>query len=188
MSDFVLASRSPRRRDLLASVGLHPQIAASDVDERWFDAEDPVKYGVRVATAKAAACAASRPVLAADTVVALGAEVFGKAADAEHARSMLRRLSGVRHQVHTAVALRPGESAEAQIIVVTTQVLFRVLTDQEIARYVATEEPMDKAGAYGIQGLGGALVDQVEGSYTNVVGLPLAETLALLAPLGIMPC
>lgn len=188
MSGFVLASRSPRRRDLLAAVGLTPTIVASDVDETPHPDERPVGYGLRVACAKASACLAPEPVLAADTVVALDDEIFGKAPDAAAAVAMLRRLSGRRHQVHTAVALRPSLGAEVKTIVVTTQVSFRTLTSGEIERYVATKEPMDKAGAYGIQGRGGALVATVEGSYTNVVGLPVEETLALLAPLGIRPC
>ena len=188
MSGFVLASRSPRRRDLLASVGLTPTISASDVDETPVLGEDPMVYGRRVAKAKAAACPAAEPVLAADTVVAMAGEIFGKAANVSDAQAMLRRLSGREHQVHTAVALRSSPVAKIETIVVTTQVRFRALSDAEIERYVRTGEPMDKAGAYGIQGEGGALVASVHGSYTNVVGLPLEETLALLAPLGILPC
>ncbi len=188
MSGFILASRSPRRRDLLASVGLHPRVMASDVDESVAPGEAAIAYGERVAAAKVAACRASAPVLAADTVVTLGGEVFGKPADAAGAARMLRRLSGRRHQVHTAVALRPKEGESPRVIVVTTQVGFRMLTEGEIDRYVASGEPLDKAGAYGIQGLGGALVADVSGSYSNVIGLPLVETLALLAPLGIVPC
>ena len=188
MTQFVLASRSPRRRDLLAAVGLSPRIIASDVDETPRPDESPIPYGLRVATAKAEACPAAEPVLAADTVVALDDEIFGKAPDAEAAVAMLQRLSGQRHQVHTAVALRPSLTHAIEAIVVTTQVSFRMLSRSEIERYVASGEPMDKAGAYGIQGLGGALVSKVDGSYTNVVGLPVEETLALLAPLGVTPC
>ncbi|MEO1338937.1 MAG: Maf family protein [Myxococcota bacterium] len=188
MSAFVLASRSPRRRDLLAAVGLHPEILASDIDERPLEGEAPIVYGRRVARGKAEACSATLPVLAADTVVALGDEIFAKAPDPAAAEHMLRRLAGHQHQVHTAVAWRPARDADTQTIVVTTQVTFRQLTDDEIRRYVATGEPMDKAGAYGIQGGGGALVAHVTGSYTNVVGLPLEETLTLMAPWGIKPC
>ncbi len=188
MSPFVLASRSPRRRDLLASVGLHPTRFAPDVDERPHPEEAPVPYGLRVARDKVAACDAASPVLAADTVVALGDEIFGKAPDAAGAVAMLRRLSGRWHRVCTAVALRPTRDASIATMVVTTNVQFRTLSEAEIERYVATQEPMDKAGAYGIQGQGGALVATVQGSYTNVVGLPLDETLALLSTAGIKPC
>ena len=188
MTGFVLASRSPRRRDLLAAVGLSPVIMASDVDETPRPNEAPIPYGKRVAAEKAAACSAAEPVLAADTVVALGDKIFGKAPDIAAAVRMLKELSGRQHQVHTAVALRPAGGGAIETIVVTTQVSFRTLSDSEIERYVATGEPMDKAGAYGIQGRGGALVSTVDGSYTNVVGLPVEETLALLAPLGVTPC
>ena len=169
-------------------MGLNPSIMASDIDETPRPDEGPVAYGLRVASAKADACPAEVPVLAADTVVALHDEIFGKAPSPEAARAMLQRLSGQTHQVHTAVALRPSCGADVQTTIVTTQVRFRTLSESEIARYVATEEPMDKAGAYGIQGRGGALVADVSGSYTNVVGLPLEQTLAMLAPLGIVPC
>lgn len=188
MTPFVLASRSPRRRSLLASVGLNPEVQASDVDETPEPAEDPVAYGQRVASAKAAASPSPLLVLAADTVVAKDGVIFGKAVDEADARRMLRALSGQLHHVHTAVALRPDLHASIESIVVSTEVRFRALTDGEISRYVASGEPMDKAGAYGIQGLGGALVASVRGSYTNVVGLPLEETLALLSRRGIMPC
>lgn len=188
MSDFVLASRSPRRRSLLASVGLSPEVIASDVDERPLAGEDPVAYGRRIARAKVEACVDRRPVLGADTVVALGNLILTKAADEEEAKAMLRQLSAKTHQVHTAVALRPSTDADVDVSVVTTEVEFRALTDSEIARYVATREPMDKAGAYGIQGQGGALVRTVNGSYTNVVGLPLTECLAMLSKVGVQPC
>jgi septum formation protein len=118
-------------------------------------------------------------VVAADTVVTLGGDVLEKPADAADAYRMLRTLSGQVHQVHTAVAVGTGDALHD--VVVTTQVAFRALSDGEIARYVATGEPMDKAGSYGIQGEGGALTDWVQGSYTAVVGLPLKETLELLA-------
>ena len=145
-------------------------------------------YGLRVAKDKVAACRAAEPVLAADTVVALGDEILGKAPNPAGAEAMLRRLSGRWHRVCTAVALRPSVDADVTAIVVSTEVQFRQLSDAEITRYVATGESMDKAGAYGIQGRGGALVATVQGSYTNVVGLPVEETLALLATVGIKPC
>ena len=177
---FTLASASPRRRHLLAQVGLEPEVAPSHVDETPRPDEAPRAYALRVATDKARACARAGLVLAADTVVDLDDQIMGKADSEAEARAMLARLSGRTHRVHTAVVLRDA-AGEVQGEVVSTEVRFRALLEAEIARYVATGEPMDKAGAYGIQGAGGALVAWLSGSYTNVVGLPLEETLALLA-------
>jgi septum formation protein len=180
---FVLASRSPRRRSLLASAGLHPEVVAADVDETPHPGEAPIPYAMRVAEVKARAVEANgRAVLAADTVVALDGEILGKATDRSDAIRMLRTLSGRWHTVHTAVVITTGASVLSDLV--STPVRFRELSDEEIARYVDTQEPMDKAGAYGIQGEGGALVAEVRGSYTNVVGLPLEETLRLLALIG----
>jgi septum formation protein len=181
---FVLASKSPRRRALLASVGLHPEIVAADADETPLPNEAPIPYAMRVAEAKARAIdAGDRAVLAADTVVALDGAILAKATDRSDAIRMLRQLSGRWHTVHTAVVLVRGASRLAELV--STPVRFRELSDDEIARYVDTQEPMDKAGAYGIQGEGGALVAEVRGSYTNVVGLPLEETLRMLALMGL---
>jgi septum formation protein len=174
---FVLASQSPRRRWLLASVGLEFDVRPADVDETPHPGEAPDAYAARVALDKARAVEAE-VVLAADTVVALDGTILTKAWSEPEAIAMLRRLSGRTHYVHTAVAL-VAAGIEHETIV-TTEVRFRTLGDAEIRRYVASGEPMDKAGAYGIQGDGGALVAEVRGSYTNVVGLPLEETLALL--------
>ena len=189
MASFVLASKSPRRRELLASAGLVPIVRAPAIDETPWPDEAPVAHVLRVATAKACALADEpRPVLAADTVVAIDAEILGKPASADDARRMLARLSNRSHVVHTAVALRTFDSTRGARIatdVVSTSVRFRVLSEDDIDRYVATGEPFDKAGAYGIQGEGGALVADVRGSYTNVVGLPLEETLALLRMAGL---
>ncbi len=177
MASFVLASRSPRRRDLLAAAGLYPDVDPVDVDESVRSGETPERYVVRVAQAKAEASTRPEPVLAADTTVILDGQALGKASSLEHAQEMLRALSGRTHVVRTAVVLR----VERLIWdVVATAVTFRALTDADIRRYVETDEPFDKAGAYGIQGRGGALVERVEGSYTNVVGLPITETLRLL--------
>lgn len=181
---FVLASASPRRRSLLASVGLEPKVAPQDVDETPKLGEAPINYAMRVATDKARSYSGNEPVLAADTVVALDGACLGKAPDVDAAKAMLRRLSGRTHTVHTAVVLRVGEVLS--VTRVSTAVRFRHLTDAEIARYVATGDPMDKAGAYGIQGEGGALVAAVDGSYTNVVGLPVEETLRLLRAGGVL--
>ncbi len=183
MARFVLASASPRRRDLLAQVGLQPEIVPSHVDETPRVGELPLVYVARVAKDKALAYAGSGPVLAADTVVALDDRCLGKADDKDHACRMLRELSGRTHFVHTAVVLKAGQDVLTEVV--STEVSFRDLGDEEIERYVDSGEPMDKAGAYGIQGLGGALVASLKGSYTNVVGLPLQETLVLLKRGGV---
>ena len=179
----MLASRSPRRRALLASVGFTPEIRAADVDESPLEGEAPIPYALRVAEAKARAIESELPVLSADTVVALDGRILAKASDPEDAARMLAELSDRWHTVHTAVILLSADRSLSELV--STEVLFRALSHTEIQRYVATQEPMDKAGAYGIQGEGGALVREVRGSYTNVVGLPLAETLRLLALVGI---
>ncbi|MFO0728059.1 MAG: Maf family protein [Myxococcota bacterium] len=183
MHAFALASASPRRRDLLLAAGLSFELAPQDVDESIHPGEAPIAYVLRVARKKAEAYDGGRTlVLSADTTVALDGEILAKAADDEEAVRFLRRLSGRTHRVHTAVVLRkPGGWVET---IVTTDVRFRALSDAEIGRYVATGEPRDKAGAYGIQGFGGALIDAVHGSYTNVIGLPLEETLVMLREAG----
>lgn len=179
---IVLASQSPRRRSLLEAAGVSIRVVVPAIDESMLSGELPIPYALRVATAKARAVEGEL-VLAADTVVALDREVLAKAADAEEAVAMLSRLSGRTHAVHTAVVLRAGARELADVV--STTVRFRLLSEREIRAYVATGEPMDKAGAYGIQGAGGALVAEVEGSYTNVVGLPLEETLRLIALAGV---
>ncbi len=150
--------------------------------------ERPVPYALRVAEAKAVAVQKlhpSRAILASDTVVALNEQILGKASDRAHAERMLAELSGHWHKVHTAVVLLHAEQKHE--VVVSTDVRFRSLSAEEISRYVDSGEPMDKAGAYGIQGLGGALVAEVKGSYNNVVGLPLEETLKMLKEAGLCP-
>jgi septum formation protein len=174
---LVLASASPRRRQLLASAGVRFEVRPADLDEAVRLGEAPRVYARRVATEKALAVPGD-PVLAADTVVDLDGRVLGKPADSAEARAVLAALSGRTHRVHTAIALRVGARVHTRVC--TTAVTFRLLTADEIAAYVETGEPFDKAGGYGIQGHGGALVDRVRGSYTNVIGLPLRETLALL--------
>lgn len=185
MVPFVLASASPRRKDLLLGAGLSFEAIPQDVDEAPLPGEAPIAYVLRVARAKAHSYEGARDaVLSADTTVAIDGEILGKAKDDEEAQAFLRKLSGRTHQVHTAVVLR--RSAGPIETVVTTDVRFRSLSPAEIGRYVATGEPRDKAGAYGIQGFGGALVEAVFGSYTNVVGLPLAETLTMLRDGGVI--
>lgn len=184
-TSLILASASPRRRELLSQLGITFTVSAADIDETPHEGEAADAYVLRLAREKARAVAARHPgawVLAADTTVALGPELLGKPRDAEEAKAMLSRLSGRTHEVHTGVALA-GRHEEA--LVARTRVTFRALSPGEIAWYAGTGEPLDKAGAYAVQGRGGFLVAAVEGSPTNVIGLPLGETLALLARAGV---
>ncbi len=189
-STLVLASASPRRRELLASVGLVARVDPVDADESRIADESPERYVERVATAKLELWLASRAeagdvvVLAADTMVALENDVLGKPADDADALAMLERLSGRTHRVCTAVAVGRPRDGVLGIRLTTTQVRFRALDAVTMQRYVATGEGRDKAGGYAIQGIAGGFVDTLEGSYSNVVGLPLSQTLALLAELG----
>ena len=184
---LVLASASPRRAALLAQAGLVPaRIMAPDVNETPKKQELPRLYALRMALAKAEAVAAREPaalILAADTVVVCGRRILPKAIDAAEVERCLRLLSGRRHQVLTALALlAPG--AKPRTRVVMTRVAFKVLTAQEIADYIASGEGEGKAGGYAIQGRAEALVKSINGSYSNVVGLPLYETLGLLNGAG----
>jgi septum formation protein len=185
---LVLASQSPRRRELLESLGLAVEVRSVAADESVRPGERPEAYVRRVAVDKARAveAASGEVVLAADTAVVLSGEVLGKPRDDGDARRMLRALSGAAHAVLTGVCARRGAPGPAETsVVVSTTVRFAALSDAQIGWYVATGEPRDKAGAYAIQGRGGAFVRAVEGSVSNVVGLPLEETLALLAELGL---
>ncbi|MDY7225233.1 Maf family protein [Hyalangium rubrum] len=184
-TSLVLASASPRRKDLLSQLGLRFIVSAADLDETPLEGEPADTYVLRLAQAKARAVAARFPaawVLAADTTVALGPELLGKPKDGAEAREMLSRLSGRTHNVYTGVALVGRTEAST---VVRSGVTFRTLTPGEIDWYVGTGEPLDKAGAYAVQGRGGFLVASVEGSPTNVIGLPLGETLELLTRAGV---
>jgi len=184
---LVLASGSPRRLELLASLGLGCDVYPLDIDETPLPGESPAACARRLAVEKAAAAVRRHGpgvlVLAADTVVALGAELLGKPADAAEAARMLRRLSGRTHEVHTGVAA--ACRGETSFRLSTSEVTFRDLRDAEIEAYVATGEPLDKAGAYGIQGLAAVFVTRLCGSYSGVVGLPLSETAQLLQQHGI---
>ena len=182
---LVLASASPRRRELLAQLDIHFTVSAADIDETPHAGEAAEAYVGRLAREKARVVASRHPgawVLAADTTVALGAELLGKPRDAEEAQAMLTRLSGRTHDVYTGVALA-GRHEET--LVVRTRVTFRSLSPGEMSWYANSGEPLDKAGAYAIQGKGGFLVAGVEGSTSNVVGLPLGETVALLERAGL---
>jgi septum formation protein len=180
---LILASTSPRRRWLLEKLGRPFEVLAPDVAEVGRSEEPPDVFAQRMADEKAAEVASRRTdawVLAADTIVAIDATALGKPTDPAEAVAMLTALAGRSHAVFTGVALlRPGGAA-AERTVVGTPVVFRTLTTAEIAAYVATGEPFDRAGAYAIQGEGAHLVDRVEGSYTNVIGLPLPEVAAWL--------
>jgi septum formation protein len=178
---LVLASSSPRRAALLRSAGLEFEIEPADVDETPLPGEEPDAYVARVAHDKAAAIArAGCLVLAADTTVDAGGEILAKPVDDADARRMLRLLSGDTHFVHSGVVVIGDGVARSQVV--TTEVQFVDLTAEAIDWYVSTGEASDKAGAYAIQGRAAAFVESLNGSVTNVVGLPLAQTLALLAP------
>ena len=177
---FVLASASPRRADLLAAAGLTFQVRPAEVDERPLEGEAPAEYALRVALEKARACAATPRdvVLAADTVVVVDGLILGKPSDNEDAARMLRLLSGRVHDVLTAVAVRRGDREAAAIE--STAVTFLPLAGEDIAWYVASGEPRDKAGAYAVQGLASRFVLRIDGSYSNVVGLPVALACRML--------
>ncbi|HTP27572.1 MAG TPA: Maf family protein [Anaeromyxobacteraceae bacterium] len=178
---LTLASQSPRRRELLAQLGIRVLVEPADADETIHGCEPAVNYVQRVALAKARAVA-GETVLAADTVVVLDGSILGKPRDAEDARHMLRALSGREHEVMTGVHGRRGNREETLTVASTVRIAH--LEEPQIAWYVGTGEPLDKAGAYAVQGAGGVFVEQVRGSISNVVGLPLHETLSLLARLG----
>lgn len=181
-----LASTSPRRRELLAQLGLRFAVLEVEVDESRQAGESPEHYVARLARDKAQAGLAQAGdgvVVAADTTVALDDAVLGKPASLAEAEAMWRQLSGRRHRVLTGVAV--GRGGDIRVEVVATTVGFRSITDAEMRAYWASGEPADKAGGYAIQGLGAVFVAGIDGSYSNVVGLPLAETAALLATFGI---
>jgi septum formation protein len=187
--ELVLASQSPRRHALLRTIGLEFVVRSADVDESWTAGEYPVAYVERIARLKADTVAAvlGEPgdvcVLAADTTVDLDGEILAKPDDDDHARRMLRAMSGRTHQVHThVVGWSPGGVHGATV---TTDVTFARLSGREIDWYLSFGEHVDKAGAYGMQGAAGALVRRIDGSPSNVIGLPLAETIDVLRACGV---
>jgi septum formation protein len=190
---LILASASPRRRELLAGCGLPFQIIPSAIDEHPFPDEPAAAYVQRLALAKAEAVAQLHPsavVLGADTIVTIDELLLGKPQTLDAARQMLDRLRGKMHEVLTGVAVVSGRMTGSSSWryaneLVASRVVMRPFTTATIEWYIATGEPLDKAGAYAVQGLGAALVERVEGSYTNVVGLPLTETLSLLRRFGV---
>jgi septum formation protein len=200
-SVLILASASPRRAELLTAAGIPFEIRPAHIDETARRGEDPRTYASRVAVEKAQAVAAQspgRPVLAADTVVVIDGQILGKPIDADDARRMLRLLSGRTHEVLTAVALiarndtegdfpgDAGKSPPVSLLVEVTAVEFAALDKAEIDWYVGTGEPADKAGAYAIQGFASRYVIRIEGSYSNVVGLPVGLVYAMCTRAGIL--
>jgi len=191
MSRLILASASPRRAELLTAAGIEFDVMPADVDETMDVEDTPESYVRRLAQLKAEAVlprAGDRPVLGADTIVIVGHAVLGKPADTADAGRMLRLLSGREHAVMTGVCLinPAAESGRVQMSTTRTSVGFAALTDEEISWYVASGEPMDKAGAYAIQGLASRFVTRIDGSYSNVVGLPVALVYDLCKRAGLL--
>lgn len=184
-----LASRSPRRRELLTQIGVRFVVVEADTDESRLPGEHPEDYVLRLALEKARAARAvlprsdRRPVLGADTAVVIGERILGKPEDREDALAMMRLLSGRAHRVLTAVALIDADGERTDLS--ETRVTFRTLDEDEVLRYWRTGEPQDKAGGYGIQDHGALFVSWLNGSYSGVMGLPLFETGRLLAQAGI---
>jgi len=189
---LILASASPRRRELLALLGLAFEVFVGSVDETLRDAETAAELVSRLAKSKAEEIARRHPealVLAADTTVAfsptsLRGDIFEKPVDRADAERMLKRLSGKNHVVLTAIALKSEATGVFRERTVLTEVYFRNIKTEELRLYIASGEPLDKAGAYGIQGVGGIFVEKINGSYSNVVGLPLVEVQAEFSALG----
>jgi len=185
MTGLILASASPRRAELLTRIGLAFSVQPADIDETPVTGETALDYVERLAREKALAVARDNPhslILGSDTSVVMNGEILGKPGSVAEAEASLTRLSGGTHQVMTAIAL--VHDGGCQSVVSVTDVTFRELGTEEIRAYVASGEPMDKAGSYGIQGLGGIFVSELKGSYSAVVGLPLQETAELLARAG----
>jgi len=186
---LILASASPRRAELLTAAGFEFAVVPPDIDETPARGEAPADYAMRIAAAKADHISKTRAdhaaILAADTVVVGGGRLMGKPCDEDEAASMLRTLSGDVHEVHTAVVVdgRLGRRSE----LVTTRVRFQPLSDEQIAWYIRTGEPVGKAGAYAIQGRAARFIDWIEGSWSNVVGLPISAVYRLLKDAGELP-
>lgn len=187
--NLILASASPRRAELLAAAGFAFAVQPADVDETPRPDESPQAYALRVAKDKANTifrrCRESgTAVLGADTIVVLEGEILGKPSDSADSRRMLRLLSGAAHDVHTGVVVRTAEAERAAVM--TTRVYFRPMDDSEIEWYVASGEPEGKAGAYAIQGRAARFIDRIDGSWSNVVGLPIADVYRLLKELSVV--
>jgi septum formation protein len=183
----VLASSSPRRRELLNLIGIAHEVRPANLDESMRPRETPRRHAERLARDKASAVAMRDPdliTIAADTIVVINRKVLGKPVDKEDAARMLAMLSGREHTVITAVAVSRGKKLRSAIEEV--KVKFRPLREEEIEAYIATGEPMDKAGAYGIQGFGATIVERVEGDYFAVMGLPLVRLIGLMREVGVV--
>ncbi len=186
MSKIVLASASPRRAELLAQIGVQFEVYAADIDETPMTNESPYDYVVRMALQKARAvanCYGDKIILASDTSVVFGGDILGKPENEQHARNMLQRLSGKTHQVMTSICLL-GE--QQHLVVSTTDVTFRDLSEREISAYWASGEPLGKAGGYAIQGFGATFIERIAGSYSAVMGLPLFEVGQALRAEGVI--
>lgn len=187
MARLILASQSPRREALLRQVGLAFEVVPSDVEERLLEGTPPAAGAEALALEKAQWVASQREdglVIGADTVVVVDNQILGKPAGVEEAKGMLRLLSGREHQVVTGIAVVDAATGRARSDAVATSVRFAPLSEEAIARYVATDEPLDKAGAYAIQGYGALLIEGICGCYYNVVGLPLRRLAELLGEFG----
>jgi septum formation protein len=187
---FILASSSPRRRELLTSIGLNFEVIPSSVPEIHQPGESPEEYVARLSREKAAAIAGKhcqRWVIAADTTVLLGEELLEKPADADDAKRMLAAIAGRTHVVYTGVTLQNLSAGYHDTRVAESEVRMLELSEREIEWYVATGEPLDKAGAYAVQGVGGMFIESIHGSYSNVVGLPLALLFQMLRKAAIDP-
>ncbi len=185
---LILASQSPRRKELLQNAGFIFEIIPSQVDERMLNQSAPEMVVEQLALAKAEDIAGQHPdavVLGADTLVVSGDAILGKPDNSRHARDMLKQLSGAWHQVMTGYAIVQRRSGKTIRSVIVTEVKFKRLTAAEIEWYIESAEPDDKAGAYAIQGIGALWVEKIRGSYTNVVGLPLCEVAQALLQLGV---
>lgn len=181
----ILASQSPRRRELLTLIGVPHEVQPADIDETQWPGEDPAAHAERLAREKATKVARAHRdsvVIAADTIVVLDGDVLGKPVDAEDAKAALRRLSGRTHTVLTAIAVARGDHLRSGVE--SVEVTFRPLDDATIAAYVATGEPIDKAGSYGIQGYGATIVERIHGDYFAVMGLAIGRMVQLLREVG----
>ncbi|MEO7996182.1 MAG: Maf family protein [Gemmatimonadaceae bacterium] len=182
----ILASQSPRRRELLALIGVSHTVQPADIDESVYPDEAPAAHAERLARSKASVIAEREPgalVIGSDTIVVIDDEILGKPADESHASKMLAKLSGRTHTVVTAVAVAQDDKVLSAVEHVS--VTFRSLTEGMIADYIATREPMDKAGSYGIQGYGATIVERIDGDFFAVMGLPLGRLIGLCSAMGV---
>lgn len=183
---IVLASASPRRKELFSWLGLTFDVIVPEVDETFHEGESPVHFCARISREKALSVSSRLPhslIISADTIVVSDGKILGKPLGEEQAREHLRLLQGTVHEVYTGYAIIHGQHCAGKVI--RTLVHFRDMCDEEIAWYVSTKEPMDKAGSYGLQGIGSLFISRIEGSYTNVIGLPLSDLYNDLKGFGI---